>query len=350
MSVRLVPGVALFLVAVTAAAEPPATDRLGDALPAGAVTRIGTWRLRHPDCEGMAWSGNVVVTWSEDLVRVWDQRTGKELRRYSDDTLKFTAAALAPDGKTLAVAVADGDILLWDTSSDKEPRRLSGHLRRAVALAFSRDGGTLASASFDRAGLWDVASGKMLHALPGQQLVRAVAIAPDGQSVATGDLDGLVIVWDAKNGKERIRGEGKGAILDLAFAPDGKTLASADVGKRVRLWDPATGKERLSCVGHDAAVAGVAFSSDGKTVVSGSADGTLHVWDTQTGKELAHPGRTAAAFVPLRFRRMERASRAQVATPLFASGMPPLAIASGRWRRGRRRRSSRLSTPPTAGR
>ena len=72
----------------TAQQEQPRVDQFGDALPTGALARLGTLRLRH---------GAAV-----DLL------------------------AFAPDGRLLAAASRDGALSLWDTSTGKEVRRLRG--------------------------------------------------------------------------------------------------------------------------------------------------------------------------------------------------------------------------------
>src|SRR5436190_1439049 len=61
------------------------TDVYGDALPPGAVARMGTIRWRHGDAiffVAYLPNGNQVVSASQDgTIRVWELATGKELRR-----------------------------------------------------------------------------------------------------------------------------------------------------------------------------------------------------------------------------------------------------------------------------
>lgn len=66
--------------------------------------------------------------------------------------------AFSPDGKTLAHALADGEVILWDAAAGKERRRLRGHEAPVEALAFAPGGGRLATVSRDTTGLiWDAA-------------------------------------------------------------------------------------------------------------------------------------------------------------------------------------------------
>lgn len=124
-----------------------------------------------------------------------------------------------------------------------------------------------------------------------------VAFSADGRLVATGG-GGDVVVWDVASGREvrRLTGnEGDPGAQDVdgwlwgAFSPDGRLLA-ASVGPNLRLWNLETG--RLLWRGENAANAffevdgerpPVSFSADGRKVfVEGTTDRLT--WDARTGR------------------------------------------------------------------
>src|SRR5262249_8815471 len=119
----------------------------------------------------------------------------------------------------------------------------------------------------------------------------AVALSPDGKTVASGRTK-AVVLCETTTGKERTRFEQPLAFA-VPFSPDGALLATGHrAPDKVILWDPATGQERATLLGHQQNVGSVAWSPDGKTLASSSADGAVILWDvegtlaTGQGKEL----------------------------------------------------------------
>ena len=177
----------------------------------------------------------------EEVVRLWEVATGKELRRFgaasepSSQTAPephAVAFAFSPDGRCLAVGDSDHLLRLRDVATGKELRRFEGHEGRVTAIAFSTDGRLVASGSLDRTlRLWDVATGQPIRQLNGpSETIKSVAFSPDGRQLAAGcgDWQGVVCLWDVASGKELRRFPGRqGRLNQLAFSPDGKTLVAS---------------------------------------------------------------------------------------------------------------------------
>jgi hypothetical protein len=135
-----------------------------------------------------------------------------------------------------------------------------------VALAFSQDRCMMAVATRDAfARLCDVKAGKEVRrclppALPRNFRIKYVAFIPDSNVFVAGSQS-LLCLWDAdrgslvrqigwdqpkrarKKGRKEKRRRGPG-LLALAISPDGKTIAAAYRDRRVRLWETATGRLR----------------------------------------------------------------------------------------------------------
>lgn len=207
----------------------------------------------------------------------------------------------SPDGKTLASGSEDGSIRLWDVETGQQVgKALNGHTDYVASVAFSPDGKTLASWGRDQTiRLWDVSTMLNTGVASGQQLgealsghtdfIESVAFSPVGKILASGSVDGSILLWDVETGQqvaEALKGHTK-AVYSLAFSPDGKTLASWGGDQTIRLWDMETGQQvEKALKGHTNVVYSLAFSPDGKTLASGSGDQTIRLWDVETGQQI----------------------------------------------------------------
>jgi WD40 repeat protein len=282
-----------------------------DALPAGAVSRLGTSRfLNFGRVFSVAFSpdGKTLAAGSWDgTVRLWEVATGKELHQFHDQKTRVRAVAFSPDGETLACTGEGSVIVLRDTATGKELRRLAGHRGPIAFVAFSPDGRLLASKAYDQTlRLWDVAGGREVRRLSSQDSPKQVndvecpiAFAPDGKTVISGTLaegafgirpQRTFRVWNMATGAEvRSFKDDSPSLGNVAFSPDNRLLAVANgstrgLPPRIRLWDVASSRalrpiEPAPDV-HPASFS-LAFSPDGKTLAS-SGGGPIQLWEVAT--------------------------------------------------------------------
>jgi cytochrome c len=157
--------------------------------------------------------------------------------------------------------------------------QLRGHGGPVRALAISPDGATAISGSFDSTAIrWSLTANAAAQVLRFHaDAVNAVALLRDGRA-ATAGADGRIAIWTAGNTKPDAVLEGHTApISALAVSPDGATLASVSWDQTVRLWPLAGGVPRV-LEGHTQNVNGVAFAPDGRTLVSVSYDQSVRLW------------------------------------------------------------------------
>lgn len=167
----------------------------------------------------------------DQTVRLWDASTGTLVHTLNGHTGMVTKVAFSPDGKLLASAGAnimrrltfggdfpgiregqrDQTVRLWDVKTGLEVRTLTGHSAGVQDVAFSPDGRLLASAALDRTVrlwdvsrlwdastcTWDASTAIEVRTLTGPTGgVSGIAFSPDGHLLAAaGSKDQSVRLW-----------------------------------------------------------------------------------------------------------------------------------------------------------
>ena len=247
--------------------------------------------------------GQQVISVSGDkTIRLWDVGTGETVRVLRPpagpgaEGMLF-AAALSPDGRTLAVggypagAGKEGHpIYLIDLSGGRMKGALKGHENVIHALAFSRDGKWLASGSADHTiRLWRTADGTCAHILRGHtEAVFDLAFAPDSGRLATASRDHTGRIWSVADGSSSaiLQGHGK-EVRCVAWSPDGRTLATGSLDESIRLWD-SEGKFRKRFANLGSQITSLTFTADSQRLLFTRGLGESKVCalvEMNTGKE-----------------------------------------------------------------
>ena len=97
----------------------------------------------------------------------------------------------------------------------------------------------------------------------------------DSRTLVTGDNAGRVVVWDIEHGNIISSWQAHpSGIRAVALAPDGRTLATGGYEKAVTLWHTATWRSMLT-INNPAEVMALAFSHDGQILAIGGGAGEL---------------------------------------------------------------------------
>lgn len=197
----------------------------------------------HPDGDQIATANRGADLW------IWDVASGDQLDEFVPSESEWALAiAYSPDGDHVALGNWNGDIYLFDGETGDLIHTMENpeSFGYAYDLAFSPDGDYIAVAGTrsDRAEvirIWTVDDGAEHTTIDADSQTRAVAWSADGEQLAFGHSDGVVLVdtesmnvifeisFDIAEGEQ-------GWNTDLAYSPDGTQLLLSRWDGYIEMW------------------------------------------------------------------------------------------------------------------
>ena len=157
----------------------------------------------HPD-------GRLVSCSGDDMVKVWDTESGKELFTLEGHTDWISTIAMLPNG-WLASGSEDTTIKLWDLNERKEVRTLQGHTRSIVSLKVLSNGNLVSCSEDDTLKTWNpyLTENNLLltieeHGNTSGELVPIGVLSNDFFVACSSDesyKESTLRVWDSKDGR-----------------------------------------------------------------------------------------------------------------------------------------------------
>jgi WD40 repeat protein/tRNA A-37 threonylcarbamoyl transferase component Bud32 len=215
--------------------------------------------------------------------------TAGEGRLFSGHSAKVTGVAFLADGKRIISAGQDRKLRLWDVQSGKELHAFDLPAPATCVAVASGTNSIGAGTTGGQFQIWDADTQKSIGFKfgPGtSNSVGGAAFAPDEHRVALGNQTGLII-WNENNGSTHTDSKWTG-ITAMAAAKGGNYLLLGFSDGAVRLWNVDTSRQERQWVAQNGAVLGVALfkDKDGRLyAATAGADKTAHLWDVLTAQE-----------------------------------------------------------------
>ena len=192
---------------------------------------------------------------------------------------------LSNQGRLLASGSNDGRVHVWSVDAGARYRTFEVPPGIVQCLRFTQDDRTLAASCSDNSvRLWDLESSRELHRLVGHSAsVMDFDFIANENVLATCSLDETVRLWDLATGRETWRSANRsGPLFALAAAPDGRTLACGDLTGALRILHLELGEFIVEYPAHEMGVRCLCYSRNGEKLFSAGYDGTICEWNTRT--------------------------------------------------------------------
>lgn len=228
--------------------------------------------------------GSFIVSASGDeTLKIWDARSGGQRFTLVGHAGSVSGCAISSDGSFI-LSASEKELKVWDAKSGRELRSIEhGDL---AGCAVSPEGSFFVSASYSTPALlvFDAESGEVRHTLVGHSyVVYDFAVSEDGSLIVSASIDGTVRAWDAKTGDQKFRLVGHSSLVNAcAISRDGSLIVSASDDKTLKLWDVASGGIPVASSGHTDWVSTCEVSRDSSFAVTTSWDATAKVWDAES--------------------------------------------------------------------
>jgi WD40 repeat protein len=251
--------------------------------------------------------GTMLAVGDQSVIRIFDPRTHDLLLELKGHRADVQTLAFHPNGKQLASGsggiryikdephAIQGELLLWDLTSGTSSGSLGTHGLGVHSVAFSPDGKTLVSgggAASSRfavnvtgnehshaVGVWNSEKGKFIRWVPAEENleITALAISPDGKTLARIAPNGHVQLVDIQTGKNLRKLNLRLAASSLSFSKDGKQLTGLG-GGAVHVINLDSEKIVLERTAPGDKVTCSALSPDGELLLTGGSDSAIWLW------------------------------------------------------------------------
>ncbi len=192
---------------------------------------------------------------------------------------------ISQDGRLLVCADNKSGLLLFDlTSQTGNPKILAGTEKNIRAIAIAPDNNTMFTAGMEPViDYWDISTGKTRAFTDPGSRVNALSLSPDGLLLAGGTRDGRLMVWRTKSETITtvITEDPVNPIHSLAFSPDYKYIVAGNIKGQILIFRADNFEQVRMLSNHKARITDLNFTPDGKKMISTSFDGNVLLWNME---------------------------------------------------------------------
>ncbi len=222
----------------------------------------------------------------EPDIILYDVIAGQETQRISQPGYT-QSAAFSTDGKQIGTTSnQEWMITLWDAASGSQVKNLTGFETAApiYSFKFGADGKTILWIARGTIQPADIESGSLGPEIHHEDFISCSALSPDGTLLATGavgtvegEFTPIISIWDAHSGERLAVFPNADYYSSLDFSPDGSLLAAGSLNS-ILFFDMNTLQPAGKIVDEVESVNDLQFSPDGSRLLTTGTLGIVQLW------------------------------------------------------------------------
>jgi len=244
-------------------------------------------------CAAYSLNGKYVATGSSDnSIKLWNVKTGKEIRSFNEHTGLVKSICFSEDGENLLSAGADNKIIVQNIITARTTTVFSIDKDRLTKAIYNEDETKiLASNSEGFYWVFDIGTGKKFGPFKKshKSIINQTWFGSNNRTLIFHNYkESHVFNLDSSKVTQKIFFD---KAASYSFSPDGKTVAIGSTKLFAETFDVSSGKKLLNLTPDetkkcDGCNTVVQYSHDGKTIVSGAKNAGVVIWDSRKGTKL----------------------------------------------------------------
>lgn len=214
----------------------------------------------------------------DKTIRIWDKpykNNNFEIKDSGEGCVVTCSNKLLVSGYS---EHSNKSVSIWDLNKNSQIGTLRAGPGNPSSLYVDDD--IIICGSFKTVKIWNVCDLQLKGILKGHD-GQICAIAYNGDILASGSWDNVILLWDLKKQIciNKLHGH-QASIRALTFC--GEYLVSGSDDKTICVWNIQSGKCIRKIIGHENRISALAATSD-NLIISGSWDASIRIWNLETG-------------------------------------------------------------------
>ncbi|KAJ7550733.1 hypothetical protein O6H91_07G115000 [Diphasiastrum complanatum] len=238
----------------------------------------------------VAWSPDnamLLTCGTEEVVKLWDVRSGECKQTYEKAAGGFTSCAWFPSGNKFFCAGGDKGIYIWDLSGKEIDSWKGLQMPRINDMAVTLDGSVIVCRGRDIK-IYNLEE-KTERIIEAEEPITALSVSNDGRYLLVNLANQEIHLWDITSSctipcKYKGHRQGRYVIRSCFGGSDNAFIVSGSEDSQIYIWHRGSGRLLDVLPGHSGTVNSVSWNPTNPYMfASASDDHTIRIWGLKNG-------------------------------------------------------------------